>query len=224
MLAGVGRRFAHDFPLGRVQVGILQRAVAIPAVKGDGPDRAEDAEEFEGVAPSDLPHHHRHQQRGEGSAPTGAEPQHALRPHAFVFRQPGSERFGHVREATRFAGAKEESRYRQGNEAPGPTGGGGEETPPEHDPREHAARSHAIAEVTAGDFEKGVGPAEGGKHRAHLTFVQPQVAGDKRRGEGDGNAVDVGDHCQGDGEYDHPVAYARGPLVLDHARASFMNW
>ena len=77
--------------------------------------------------------------------------------------------------ATRLAGAEEEPRYGQREEVPGPTGGGGEETPPQHDAREHAARPHAVAQVAAGDFEEGVGPAEGGEDRAHLTLVQPQV-------------------------------------------------
>ena len=89
---------------------------------------------------------------------------------------------------------------------------------------EHAARSHAVAQVAAGNFEERVGPAERGKDRAHLAFIQAEIVGDERRGEGDGNAVDVGDHRQSDGENDHPIAYAGGALMLDHARASFMNW
>ena len=75
-----------------------------------------------------------------------------------------------------------------------------------------------------GISKSGVGTAEGGEGQAHLARIEAQVLGDKRRGEREGDAVDVGDHGQGDGENDHPIAYAGRRLCRGYASASFMNW
>ena len=65
---------------------------------------------------------------------------------------------------------------------------------------------------------------EGGKDPAHLFLGEMQVALDVRRGLGNADPVDVGDHRQGDGEDDDAVSGAGGAeLGGGHAGAGLQR-
>ena len=53
---------------------------------------------------------------------------------------------------------------------------------------------HAIDQPAAGDLQRRVGPAERREHEAELHRVQPELAGDAGRGDGEVAAVEIVDH------------------------------
>ena len=88
--------------LGVVDRRVLVRVVAEPAVEEERPHEPEQAEQLERPPPRRHQAEHRHhQQRRDGAAPARRQPEHALRAHALVARQPGRERLGDVRESSR---------------------------------------------------------------------------------------------------------------------------
>src|SRR4051812_14318268 len=89
-----------------------------PAIKAERPHQTEQRKEHERIPPGQPGHYPNDQQRGESAAPTRAHPKNALRPSAFVLRQPDRKGFRQIRKTSRLARAEEESRQQQRDQVP----------------------------------------------------------------------------------------------------------
>ena len=210
MIASGGRRRQHR-GLGGVDARMRPRVVAIPPGEDDRPSDTGHAEDEKCLPPGHRREAGVDEQRRDRAPPAGAHPHNALRPRPLRGRHPPVERLREVGEAARLTRAEEKPRDDKRGEAPGPARGRGEEAPPEHDPQEHLAGADPVAEIAAGNLEEGVGEREGGKYPAHLLLREREVLHHHGRGLRDGHAVDILQHREGDGEYDHDPAGVRWP-------------
>ena len=107
---------------------------------------------------------------------------------------------GCVGECAGFAGAEQEAGQQQRVETRHSAGQGGEGGPPENDLREHAACTDSVAEQSRRNFKKTVGDGEEAGHPTPADGIDMQVLLDARPGDGNANAIEVGDPEQQDQE------------------------
>src|SRR5262245_36604223 len=99
--------------LSRVHARMVAWIISVPAIKENGPNYTEEAEDPERGSPGHITKDPHHQERGERPSPSGAHPHDPLRSNSLITRQPARKSLGEIWKTTSFTCAKKSSRHNQ---------------------------------------------------------------------------------------------------------------
>ena len=208
----------QEFTLSVVEMPVFARMIAIPAIEESSPHDSYAAEYLEGMPPRGQPEHQVNQRRGERASPARAKPHDTLGAHALMMRKPDGKGLGQIGKATRLAHAEQEAGDGKRGEVPGPSGGGSEKRPPQHNAQQDAPRAQPIAQETAGNLKHRISEGKSREGIAHLHFGQTEVRLHQASRQGDAHAVDISDDGERNGKHHHPIADAGGLLARADGR------
>ncbi len=193
------------------------RRIPKPRVPGQAPHDAEEAEHEEGRPPA-VAHLNRHdEQRRQGGADLTGHPHGAPGPRALGDRHPAADHRGRIGVGAGLARAKTEPHQQQDGVIRHRPRERGEGRPPDHDPRQDAARADAIAQRAGGDFEGAIGQKEDAGDPAPRFGADVQGVLHARAGNGDADAVQVGDDGEQRQHAEHPVLIFHATLKCSSA-------
>ncbi len=208
------RRSGTDFAeFGLGDPGLLVRRIPKPRVPGQAPDDADEAEHEEGRPPAVTHLNRDDEQRRQGGADLTGHPHGAPGAGALGDRHPAADHRGRIGVGTGLARAKTEPHQQQDGVIRHRPRERREGRPPDDDPRQNAAWADAIAQRSARDFEGAVRQKEDAGNPAPRLGTDVQSVLHARAGDGDADAVQVGD----DGEQRQ---HAEHPVLIFHATSS----
>src|ERR1700733_9617591 len=207
--------------LGGVDPGMFFGSVARDAEPDDGGDDAEDGGGVEGFAPAVFEHDPADERRSKRATETATGEGEAAGEAAVFDVHPGGDGAVEIGPGGSFASAHEEAHsdervdggdYFRWDEVGGAGGQCGESGPPDDGGGEDFAGAEAITEPAAGELEQAVGEDEGAEDFPHLDIGEAVGGGDVAGGDGDVDAVEVGDHAEADHEAEEEPADNRWPV------------